>query len=479
MAERQEELLGERVHHRKRRDAVVVRAIDRLLRDVAQGVVHPPHVPLEAESEAPRARLGGDPRPRRRLLRDHDDAGAVAVARRVDLLEERDRVEILAPAVDVGAPLAGLAGVVEVEHGSDRVDAQAVDVEFLEPIQGVRDKEVSYLRAPEVEDERSPLRLFAAKRVRVLVERGAVEARERPLVSREVARHPVEEDADACLVKRVDEEAEVVGGSEPRRRRVVRGHLVAPRSAERVFRYREELDVGEARLARVVDELLRELTVGQAGFPRAEVNLVDAHGLAVRRPRLAGRHPRSVPPHVGVLRDDGGSPGWRLRGAGHRVRLLLPVAVAAEDLELVAGPGADPRDEELPDPRGPDDAHGVQRTLPVIEVPRDPHDPGVRRPHGERRSLDVAEHGREVSDRRSQGLPQPLVPALPDEVQVEVPQGWQESVGVVLDDLPGVVGHVHPVVGRLGRLDVRDPDAFVLVRRLERAVKRLDADRAR
>ena len=102
------------------------------------------------------------------------------------------------------------------------------------PEQGVGDEEVADLVAAEVEDERAPVRVRAAARVGVLVERGAVEARERELVAREVRGDPVEDHAEAVAVQAVDELAEVVGRAEARRRREVAGHLVAPRAAERV-----------------------------------------------------------------------------------------------------------------------------------------------------------------------------------------------------------------------------------------------------
>ena len=72
-------------------------------------------------------------------------------------------------------PLAGLARVVEVEHRRDGVDAQPVGVVLAQPEERVREQEVAHLGAPEVEDERAPVGMRAAPRVRVLVERGAVE----------------------------------------------------------------------------------------------------------------------------------------------------------------------------------------------------------------------------------------------------------------------------------------------------------------
>ena len=52
VADRQDEVLRVRVRHRERHLVVVVLPVDRLAAQVAQRVVHPAHVPLEAEAEA-------------------------------------------------------------------------------------------------------------------------------------------------------------------------------------------------------------------------------------------------------------------------------------------------------------------------------------------------------------------------------------------------------------------------------------------
>ena len=191
------------------------------------------------------------PRPRRRLLGDRGDAGDPLVDGGVHLLEELHRLEVLAAAVLVRRPLALLAGVVEVEHRGDAVDAQPVGVELLEPVERVGVEEVAHLVAAEVEDVGAPLLVPAALRVGVLVERRAVEAGQRPLVGGEVAGHPVEDHADAGLVQPVDEQPEAVGVAEPRVRGEVRRDVVAPRAAERVLHHRHQLDVGEAEVGEV------------------------------------------------------------------------------------------------------------------------------------------------------------------------------------------------------------------------------------
>ncbi len=52
-------------------------------------------------------------------------------------LEEFDGFEIFAAAVPVGNPLAFLAGVIKIKHGGDGIHAEAVDVVFVQPEEGV------------------------------------------------------------------------------------------------------------------------------------------------------------------------------------------------------------------------------------------------------------------------------------------------------------------------------------------------------
>ena len=275
---------------------VVVAAVDRVLLEVAERVVHPAHVPLEAEAQAAQVRRPRHARPRGRLLGGRDDPGLAAVHDLVELLEERDRVQVLAPAELVGDPLALAPRVVEVEHRGHGVDPDAVDVVLAQPEQGVGDEEVADLVAPEVEHQRAPVRMRAAARVGVLVERGAVEAGQRELVAREVRRDPVEDDADALGVHLVDERAQVVGRAVAGGGGVVPGDLVAPRAAERVGHHREQLDVGEPHVLAVGRQLVGQLRVGERAVvlqrvqpPGAEMDLVDRHRLCQRLVRGAAR----------------------------------------------------------------------------------------------------------------------------------------------------------------------------------------------
>ncbi len=381
----------------------------------------------------------------------------------VELLDERDRLEVLATAVLVGDPLAGLARVVEVQHRGHGVDAQPVDVELLDPVQRVGDQEVAHLVAAEVEDQRAPVRLRAAARVGVLVQRGAVEARQRPLVAREVRRHPVDDDADAALVEVVDEPAQVVRRPVPRGGRVVAAHLVAPRATEGMLRDRQQLDVGEAHALAVLGELRRQVAVGEEGIvgaapPRPEVHLVDRQRTDGRIDDRAPRHPFTVIPGVRELGDHAGRRRGSFGLARQWVCLEHGASVGTEDAVLVAHARAHVGDEDLPHTAGAERAHGQCARVPSVGVAHQRDAAGERRPDRERR----AAHALVVDDTRAEPLPQPVVRALADEVQVELTECRQESVGVV--DLPLRVGGAvaQPVAGQVRHRHLRLEEAAIV-----------------
>ena len=132
MRERQDIVFGEGIHERERDLVVHILAEERVGRAVAQHIVHPAHVPLEVEAQT--AVIAGfrDHRPRGGLLRDHHDVRMIGQYVLVEQAQEVDRFEVLASAVDIRPPFI-LAIVVQIQHGRDRIYAQAVHVELLDP----------------------------------------------------------------------------------------------------------------------------------------------------------------------------------------------------------------------------------------------------------------------------------------------------------------------------------------------------------
>ena len=362
--------------------------------------MHPSHVPLEGEPQAAEVRRPRHGRPGGRLLRHRDRAGVPLVHQFVHSLEKGDRLEVLVPPVDVRDPLPRFPGVVEVEHRRHGVHPQAVDVVLVEPEERVRKEEVRHLPASVVEDQRPPVAVFPHARVGVLVEVGPVEPRQPVGVAGEVRRHPVDDHSDPFPVAPIDELHELVRGAVSGRRGEVPEHLVSPRTVERMFRHREEFDVGVSHLLDVGNEIVGQLPVRQVRpplallpLPGAEVDLVDRHGGfedVSPRPFL---HPRRVAPLVTVNgADDRPRPRRELEPEAERVGLCQQFARApGADLIFVDLLLDDAGEEDLPDPGLSPVAHRVHAAVPMVEIADDGDALRVGRPHRERRAPDPAD----------------------------------------------------------------------------------------
>ena len=174
----------------------------------------------------------------------------------VHALDEINGVEIFAAAELIGNPLAGLAGVVEVEHGGDRIHAEAVDVVLVEPEEGVGDEIVLNFVAAVIVDERAPIGMRALARIGVLVEMRAVELGKAVSVAREMRRRPIENDTEAGLVTAIDEFHEFGGSAVAAGGGKVAEGLVAPGAVEGMLHDGEQLDVRVAEILDIGDQLV-------------------------------------------------------------------------------------------------------------------------------------------------------------------------------------------------------------------------------
>ena len=158
-------------------------------------------------------------------------------------------------------------------------------------------QEAAHLVAAVVEDERAPVGVRALARVGVLVEVRC--RRSAPAPKRRSGSAPGTQSRITPMPRRCRWSTNARKSSGVPKRgggREVAGDLVAPRAVERVLHHRQQLDVGEAHVVDVGDELVGQLAVGERAVallrvapPRAEVHLVDRD-----RPRRAGRAARGV-----------------------------------------------------------------------------------------------------------------------------------------------------------------------------------------
>ena len=118
----QDEMLGIGIDQAEAHLVVVIAAVHRVVLDVVQGVMHPAHVPLVGEAQA--TLLGGltDTRPGGGFFGDDQRARRFMGGHTVEVADEIDGLQVLAPAMAVGHPLASLARIVAVQHRGHRID---------------------------------------------------------------------------------------------------------------------------------------------------------------------------------------------------------------------------------------------------------------------------------------------------------------------------------------------------------------------
>ncbi len=263
VGERQDKILAVGIHHGKGEPVVVILTMNGLLPEVQKGVVHPSHVPFEAETKAPKVGRGADPGPGRGLFSHGKAVRKKAVDRFVQLPEKIDRLHILVSAVAVGDPLSPHLAVVQIEHGRHGIDPEPVNMVLVQPEQGIGDEKIANLVSAEIEDEGPPIRMFPLAGILVFVEGRAVKQPQAPVIFWKMGGDPIDNDADTVLVTRVDEKLKIVGGAESACRGIVPRDLITPRGIERMLGHGQKLHMGKAKLFHVLDELGRQLPIGQ------------------------------------------------------------------------------------------------------------------------------------------------------------------------------------------------------------------------
>ena len=113
---------------------MVPATVNRIFCHVAQSVVHPPHVPLQAIAEAPARSWRRNTGPGSRFFGNHDDTRVAAVDSGVGFLDELDGLKIFSPTELVGAPLTLFTRVVQVEHRCDGIHTQTINMELFKPV---------------------------------------------------------------------------------------------------------------------------------------------------------------------------------------------------------------------------------------------------------------------------------------------------------------------------------------------------------
>src|SRR5271155_1094370 len=113
---------------------MMVASVYWLLGKIFQRIVHPAHVPLEAEAKTANVERTAYRWPRSGFFGDHQNARMSRVHTLIEHSDERDRVEVFAASIDIRNPLAGLSRVIEIKHRRNRVNANTIGMKLGEPV---------------------------------------------------------------------------------------------------------------------------------------------------------------------------------------------------------------------------------------------------------------------------------------------------------------------------------------------------------
>jgi len=434
--EGKKEIFGEGVEEREGQFVMFVLAMDGIVREIFQGVVHPAHVPFKTEAEAAEVGGAGDGRPGGGFFGDGKCAGEFLMGHFVHALEEFDGVQVFAATELVGDPFAGFAGVVEIKHRSHCVHAKAVDVVFVEPEERIRDQIVLNFVAAVVVDECAPIRMRALAGIGMFVEMGAVELGEAVGVAGKMRGRPIEKDAEAGLVAAIDKFHEFGGGAVAAGGGEIAESLITPGAVEGMLHDGEEFDMRVAEVFDVGDELVGEFAIGEPAVvsfgdapPGAEMDFVDGDRRLEPVFLDAPGEPIGIVPFVVIeAGDDGAGVGAKFGTEGVGIGFKRQdVSGGADDFIFVDGAFGKLGEKDFPDAGSAAGPHGMDATVPTVEITYDTDALGAGGPDGKVNAADAFE-GDDVG---TEFFVSVVVAAFAHEVEIEFGEHGRKSVGVV------------------------------------------------
>src|SRR5436190_3943546 len=247
-----------------------------------------------------------------------------------------------------------------------------------------------------------------------------------------MGRHPIHDDADAGFVQGVYQKLEIFRIAETVGGRVKASYLVAPRGVKGVLGDWHELDMGEAHLFDVFDQLPGQFAIveefgGRFFPPRTQVKFIDADRRLQRIGFRSAVNPCLIGPlEFPVVPNDGIVARVAFEEEAERVGLLddVPLAIANFVFVLVALLYA--RDKNFPDAGLAKRTHQVETAIPIVEVADDADALGVGGPDGEA----GAGHAINSAQLGAQLIIDAELLALAEQIQIRFADGGQEGIGI-------------------------------------------------
>ena len=176
VGEHQNKVLAVRIQHTESQFPIVMAPEERVIFHISQEIIHPAHVPLIIKSHGAVVHISGNLGPCRRLLRNQNRSRLSLLKHGIQMFQEFHCFQILISAVDIGDPLAIVLAVIQIQHGSHRVHADAIRMILPGPEQRVGNQEVGHLGTSIIVNQSPPVRMHPLPWVLVLIDTGHVKA---------------------------------------------------------------------------------------------------------------------------------------------------------------------------------------------------------------------------------------------------------------------------------------------------------------
>ena len=255
----------------------------RIFLNISKRIVHPAHIPLIGKTESPTLE-SRNVCPRGRFLGDGHHIRIIGGKITVHFLEERNRFQALIVSINIGNPLAGAFIVIEIEHRSQSIYAQGVDMIFLEPVDGVGNQKTLYFLAPDIKAARTPTLVLDAVPALVFVKGLSVKFIKTVSILCKVRGHPIENNAYTRLVHCIHKRHKILWRAVTCGRRVISAHLISPRAIEGMLADGHQLHVCISHLLKIGCEIacklgIRIVTAIGVLLPRTKMHLVNIERL--------------------------------------------------------------------------------------------------------------------------------------------------------------------------------------------------------
>ena len=162
-------MLGIGIHHGESDFAMMPFAVKRMVAEIIECIMHPPHIPLKAKSKASVFYISGYLRPCRRLFRYHKCTRISSKYNCVQMLEEIYCLQVLITSILVRNPFSVFLSIIQVQHRSNCINAKSINMEMLHPEKCIGNQEVPYLILAKIKYLRPPVRMLSFSWICILV----------------------------------------------------------------------------------------------------------------------------------------------------------------------------------------------------------------------------------------------------------------------------------------------------------------------